>query len=202
MSNILTRTLTSFKEGTVRQKFAVRAKGVKAFFLKRMTWILWYPGTAGWQCKLKALYLRMQGAEVGDDILMERAIIVKGAQKLKIGSHVGIGSFTLMTCSGGVSIEDYVMISTGCRILSANHKVAPVGEQYRYAGHRLAPVHLKRGCWIATNTIVLPGVTIGEGAVVIAGSLVTKNVPDFAYVGGVPAKFIMYREGYKPPPED
>lgn len=199
MPNILGRTLGSVREGTVKQKLRNRAQMVKMFVLKRLTWMIWYLGTAPWQCRVKAFILRLHGAKIGKALFMERGIVVKGARKLVVGDHVAIGSFSLLTCSGGVTIDDYVNLSTGCRILSANHKVAPVGEQYRYSGHQRAPVHLKKGCWIATNAIVLPGVTVGEGAVVVAGSLVTKNVPDFAYVGGMPAKFIMFREGYKPP---
>lgn len=191
--------MASLREGTVKQKFAVRNKMFKAAVLKRMAWLLWSLGTGGWQMAIKAWYLRRHGAEVGKDFLMERAVIIKGAGELKIGDHVGIGSFSLLTCAGGVTIEDYVMISTGCRVISSNHRVPPVGEEARFAGHRNARVHLKRGCWLATNAIVLPGVTVGEGAVVIAGSLVTKNVPDYAFVGGVPARVMMYRDGYVPP---
>ena len=52
--------------------------------------------------------------------------------------------------------------------------------------------------YLISNAIILPGVTVGEGAIVVAGSLVTKDVPDWAYVGGNPARFMMFREGYKP----
>ena len=202
MPNILVRTLTSIRKGTATQKLAVRMRMLKIAILKRFEWIVFYLGRSRSHCKIKAAYLRGFGAEVGKDLLMERSVIIKGAANLKIGDHVGIGSFSLLTCSGGVTIEDYVMISTGCRVISANHRVLPVGEQYRYAGHRRSPIHLKEGCWLATNTIVMAGITIGKGAVVMAGSLVTKNVADYAYVGGVPARFIMYREGYKPPDPD
>ena len=196
--NILVRAYQSLQEGTLKKKLAVRWHMFAYAWFKRTTWIIWYLGSAPWQCRIKAWYLRLQGAQVGSHLLMERAIIIKSVDGLRMGDHVGIGSFSLITCGGGVTIDDYVMISTGCRVISANHMVLPAGEQYRYAGHRSAPIHLKKGCWIATNAIVLPGVTIGEGAVVCAGSLVVGNVPDYAFVGGVPAKFMMYRDGHAP----
>jgi len=202
VANLLVRTLRSIRKGTVRERLAARVRVTRKIVLGGFTWIIWSLGTAKWQCRLKSAYLRAQGAQVGGGLFAERGIVIKGAEGLRMGNNVGIGSFSLLTCAGGVIIEDEVNISTGCRVISANHRVSPVGgATIRQSGHILAPVHLKRGCWLATNAIVLPGVTVGEGAVVIAGSLVTKDVPDYAYVGGVPARFFMYREGYKPPPQ-
>jgi len=198
LSNILARAVHSLHEGTFQQKLAVRRHMVRHAILKRLDWLMWVLGAAPWQSAIKAWYLRRQGARVGRDLFMERAVIVKGADGLRMGDRVMVGSFSLLTCSGGLTIEDEVNISTGCRVLTGNHRVLP-GVPIRDSGHDYAPVHLKKGCWLATNAIVVPGVTIGEGAVVTAGSLVVSNVPDYAYFGGVPARFMMYRKGYRPP---
>lgn len=199
MANIVVRTIQSVGEGTVRQKLGVRMHMLHWGILRRMDWIVFYLGSAPWQCAIKSWYLELWGAQIGKRLFLERSVSVKGAEDLKIGNDVAIGSFSLISASGGLTIEDNVMISPGCRVVCGNHKVPRVGEDYRYAPSWTAPIHLKRGCWLATNTIVLPGVTIGEGAVVVAGSLVNRDVPDWAYVGGNPARFIMYRDGYKPP---
>lgn len=200
MANLLVRTVHSIREGNAGERVAARLRVMRKVTLGGFSWIIWSLGTARWQCRLKSVYLRAQGAQVGTGLFAERWVVIKGAHALRMGNNVGIGAFSLITCAGGVTIEDEVNISTGCRVISANHRVSPVGgATIRKSGHIFAPVQLKRGCWLATNAIVLPGVTVGEGAVVIAGSLVTKDVPAYAYVGGVPAKFIMYREGYKPP---
>lgn len=199
MPNVVVRAFQAAREGTFRKKLGVRMHELHWGILRRMEFLVFYLGTAPWQCRIKAWYLRLWGAEVGKDLFMERAVVVKNAHLLKIGNNVAIGSFTLITAGGGIVIEDNVNISTGCRVVGVNHKAGPVGVDYRFAPCWTAPIHLKRGCWLATNAIVLPGITVGEGAVVMAGSLVTKDVPDWAFVGGVPAKFIMFREGYKPP---
>lgn len=199
MPNIVVRALKSTRSGTFRQKLGVRLHELHWAILQQMEWLVFYLGKAPWQCAIKAWYLRLWGAKIGNNLYMERSIMVKGAEDLVIGDNVAIGAFTLINAAGGLIIEDNVNISTGCRVVCVNHKVTPVGVDFRFAPCWTAPIRLKKGCWLATNAIVLPGVTVGEGAVVIAGSLVTKDVPDWAYVGGMPAKFMMFREGYKPP---
>lgn len=199
MPNLIVRTLRSVRDGSARQKLDVRRAMFRAGIWRRTEFLLWYMGYAPWQCRFKAWYLRQFGATIGEALYMERCVTIRSPERMKVGNHSGIGAFSVVTCGGGMTIGDYVMIGYGCRVMSANHKVLPVGQQFRYAGHVTAPVHLKDGCWLGTNAIVLPGVTVGEGAVVAAGSLVTRNVPDYAYVGGVPAKFMFYRKGYKPP---
>ena len=199
MANVVVRTLRAVRDGTVREKLAVRRAMFRALVWNNTEFLLWHMGYAPWQCRFKAWYLRRFGATIGDDFYIERGVTIRAPEGLKIGAHSGIGALSVVTCSGGVTIGDCVMIGYGCRIMSANHRVLPVGEMFRYAGHNTAPVHLKDGCWLGTNTIVLPGVTVGEGAVVAAGSLVTRDVADFSYVGGVPARFMFYRQGYKPP---
>lgn len=195
----MTRAVQAVREGTFRRKIRVRLHELHWAVLNRLEFLVFYLGKAPWQCAIKAWYLRRWGAKVGRNLYMERAIMLKGAEDLEIGDNVAIGAYTLINAAGGLVIEDNVNISTGCRVVCVNHKVPPVGEDARFAPCWSAPIRLKKGCWLATNAIILPGVTVGEGAVVIAGALVTKDVPDWAYVAGNPAKFMMYREGYKPP---
>jgi acetyltransferase-like isoleucine patch superfamily enzyme len=59
-------------------------------------------------------------------------------------------------------------------------------------GYPPSPVRIKKGTWLGLHSIVLGGVTIGEGSVIAAGAVVTKDVPDFASTGGFPAKVLMY----------
>jgi acetyltransferase-like isoleucine patch superfamily enzyme len=199
VSSIVIRAIQSARDGTFRQKIRVRIHEIHWGILHQLEWLVFYLGKARWQCAVKAWYMRLWGAEVGKNLYMERAVMLKGAEDLKIGDNVAIGAFSLINAAGGLIIEDNVNISTGCRVVCVNHQVPPVGIDARFAPCWSAPIRLKKGCWLATNAIILPGVTVGEGAVVVAGSLVTKDVPDWAYVAGVPAKFMMFREGYKPP---
>jgi acetyltransferase-like isoleucine patch superfamily enzyme len=199
MANLIVRTFQSIGEGTVREKLKTRRAMLRAHAWRRAESILWYMGNSSWQCRWKAAILRRFGATVGSRLYMERAVIVRGPDGLQMGSDCAVSAFTVLTCSGGLTIGDHVMVGYGCRVLTANHRVLPAGRHFRYSGHETAPVVLKSGCWLGTNVVVLPGVTVGEGAVAAAGAVVTRDVPDNTYVGGVPAKVIGYREGYSVP---
>ena len=91
----------------------------------------------------------------------------------------------------GITIEDDVMLGSGVHIYVHNHKFDDPSMPIIDQGHYLSePVLLKRGSWIGAGSIILPGVTIGRNAVVGAGAIVTKNVPEFTVVGGNPARVL------------
>lgn len=91
----------------------------------------------------------------------------------------------------GITLEDDVMLGSGVQIYVANHRFdntqIPIIDQGHHAS---SPVTLKRGCWIGANSIILPGVVIGENTVIGAGSVVTKNIPPRVVAVGNPAKII------------
>ncbi len=93
--------------------------------------------------------------------------------------------FSFFSASGGIEIEDDVMIAPCVRIATINHDFKNRHTIYRYG-----KVIIKKNAWIGMNVTILPGVTIGENAVVAAGAVITKDVPDNAVVAGVPAKTI------------
>ena len=103
--------------------------------------------------------------EIGDDTIIGDHVFLDGRAKLKIGNHVDIAS--------------EVMIYNSEHDLTAEDFVATV-----------APVEIGDYVFIGPRAVILPGVTIGRGAVVAAGAVVTRDVPEFAIVGGVPAKVI------------
>ena len=80
------------------------------------------------------------------------------------------------------------MIAPGVRIATINHDMNERHTTYTYG-----KVHIKKNAWIGMNVTICPGVTIGKYAVVAAGAVVTKDVPDYAVAGGVPAKIIRYQ---------
>ncbi|WP_158856666.1 CatB-related O-acetyltransferase [Lunatibacter salilacus] len=105
-------------------------------------------------------------------------------------SYVGKGC----TIYPGVSIGRYTMIAPDVKIIGGDHRFDIVGTPSTFSGrHILERTYIGRDVWIGTNSIILCGVTIGDGAIVAAGSVVSKNIPEFAIVGGVPAKLIKYR---------
>lgn len=109
--------------------------------------------------------------------------VVRG-NKVKIGRNVVIMNNSLFMAAGGITIDDDVMVAANAQLISNNH------DLYDHQVLTCKPVHLKRNCWIGAGATILPGVTVGENAVVAAGAVVTKNVEPNTIVGGNPAKII------------
>ncbi len=120
---------------------------------------------------------------------------------VKIGKHVFIGGGNILdrVYPGLITIEDYVSIAGGVYILTHSNPTTPLRKILGPDSNIVAPVHIKKGAWIAINVVILPGVTIGECSIVSAGSVVTKDVPPFSLVGGIPAKEI---RNYNPNTKD
>ena len=116
----------------------------------------------------------------------------------RIGCHVGENVFvgdSVKIDSGHsdlIYIEDGVSIAGGTRLLCHQRDFSNycVGDEYLALGYILKPIHLRKGCLVGMETFVMPGVTIGEGAIVGAGSLVTKDVPAWTIATGRPAKVV------------
>ncbi|HHV72868.1 MAG TPA: acyltransferase [Clostridia bacterium] len=115
---------------------------------------------------------------------------------MSIGDSVYIGPEARFYGLGGITIEDGVVIGPRVSILSANHNYDGVSLEYLPFDQKvvLQPVKIEQNVWIGYGSIIVPGVTIGEGAVVAAGSVVTRDVPSCAVVGGNPARIIKYRD--------
>ena len=109
--------------------------------------------------------------------------VVRG-KNVKIGKNVVVQTNSLFMSAGGITIEDDVLVAANAQLISNNH--APEEHQILTC----KPVVLKRNCWIGAGATILPGVTVGENAIVGAGSVVTKDVEPNTVVGGIPAKLI------------
>lgn len=91
-----------------------------------------------------------------------------------------------------IEIEDNVHIDERCHLLCHKRDLTDYfyGEDYSRLGYKKGKIHICKGCSIGTQSFIMPGVTIGEGAIVGAGSLVTKDVPPYSIVVGRPAKLL------------
>ncbi len=107
---------------------------------------------------------------------------------LKIGANSIINQHCRLDSRGGLSIGSNVSISADVCILTADHDI----QSPKFAG-RSAPVVVDDYVYIGTRAMILPGVSIGVGAVVAAGAVVTRNVAAYSVVGGVPARLIGQR---------
>tara|TARA_R110002050_G_scaffold97132_1_gene202059 strand:- start:9658 stop:10215 length:558 start_codon:yes stop_codon:yes gene_type:complete len=125
-------------------------------------------------------------------------IRIKGRPlNFKIDSTSHLKSNSFIECSGGVTIGRYFHTGSGLTIFSSNHNYNSETKIPYDQTSINKPVIIKDFVWLGSNVTLVPGVSIGEGAIVGAGSVVTKDVPDFAIVGGNPAKVIKYRNVQK-----
>lgn len=116
----------------------------------------------------------------------------------KMGCKVGKGCFIGdnvridLGHADMITLEDGVSIAGGSRLLCHQRDFSNycVGDDYNKLGYVIKPIILKKGCLIGMESFVLPGVTIGEGAIVGAGSLVTKDIPAWTVATGRPAKVV------------
>ncbi len=115
---------------------------------------------------------------------------------LFIGDGAYIGRFVQVNAWRQVTIGRQVLIGDRVFISDADHNFATLDVPVKLQGDRfVGSVNLLDGCWIGVGAAILPGVTIGRNAVVAANAVVTRNVPDFTVVGGVPARTIKLLEG-------
>ncbi|MEX0882152.1 MAG: acyltransferase [Cyclobacteriaceae bacterium] len=113
---------------------------------------------------------------------------------LKVGNNSSIGPYAYIGCSGYIEIGNNVMMSPRVSIYSENHIFEDSQKPMIDQGVKRSYVKVGDDCWIAANVVILPGVTIGQGAVLAAGSIVTRDVPPFTIVAGNPAKVIKTRK--------
>jgi acetyltransferase-like isoleucine patch superfamily enzyme len=105
---------------------------------------------------------------------------------IKLGRNVFINHACSFLDLGGIIIEDDVQIGPRVNLVTENHPIDPATRKHL----DLNPIVLKRNAWIGAGATILPGVTVGENAIVAAGAVVNRDVPGNSIVGGIPAKFI------------
>jgi len=137
---------------------------------------------------LRLFLYRKIGMKIGRNCVIRRGIYLGSPNELDVGDGTFLGRASLY-CTGGVKIGRNVNVSDGVVIITAKHDVNSLGFEALYE-----PVKIEDWAWLATSAIILGGVTVGEGAVVAAGAVVTKDVPAYAIVGGNPAVIIGQRE--------
>ena len=129
----------------------------------------------------------------GNNVNIEHGANFGTGKGISIGNNSGLG----INCNvrGPLFIGDNVMMGPDVIIMTSKHEFSRLDIPMCDQG--FAPVKevvINDDVWIGTRVIILPGVTIGTGAIIAAGAVVSKDVPDYAIVGGVPAKVLKYRK--------
>lgn len=140
--------------------------------------------------RLRALVLRGAGFNIGAGAIVLGTPVVGGSgnvnSRLTTGRGIFINARCFLDLSAPVYIGHRVSFGQGVTVLTESHDIGT--SDRRAASRFVAPVAIGDGAWIGARSVILPGVTIGTGAVVAAGAVVTRDVPPNTIVAGIPAK--------------
>lgn len=136
--------------------------------------------------EVRSLLSQITGSGIDETTTVFTPLHINYGKHTKIGNNVFINFDCVLLDLGGITIEDNVLIAPKVSLLSEGHPVTPETRATLTTGH----IHIKKNAWIGAGAIIMQGVTIGENAIVAAGAVVSKDVPDNTIVGGIPAKII------------
>lgn len=141
------------------------------------------------------------GITIGNNFSLGRNSIIECTgvirelgEELIIGDNVGIAANAFIAMRGKVTIGDNTIFGPGVSIHAENHNFSDIDKPIRKQGATRKGVTIGNDCWIGSKAIILDGVKIGNHTIIAAGAVVTKDVPDYAIVGGIPAKIIKRRK--------
>jgi len=142
--------------------------------------------------RLRTKILRLAGIAIGEATTIGGALSVHGggrpSSRITIGSNCWINDACVLDASAQITIGDRVAFGQGVMILTNTHHLGP--STYRAGPLTAVPVVVEHGVWVGARSTILPGVTIGAGAIVAAGALVNRSVPANTLVAGVPARHV------------
>ena len=142
------------------------------------------------------LVFHPENIEIGNNVYIGHNTILKGYYKNKmiIGDHTWIGQNCFLHSAGGITIGKAVGMGPMVKILTSVHKEDELSKPILFCDLEFWEVIIEDGCDVGTGSIILPGVKIGEGSIVGAGTVVTKDVESYSVVAGVPAKILKRRK--------
>ena len=141
------------------------------------------------------------GIEIGDNFTLGKYAIIECTgvlrnvgNSLKIGDNVGINHYCFIGVRGDITIGDNVIFGPRVNIFSENHNFDKLDVPIKNQGVTKLKTVIGNDVWIGANVSIMAGVNIGDGCVIAAGAVVTKDIPAHSIVGGVPAKVIKNRK--------
>lgn len=135
----------------------------------------------------RKLYYRSLGAKLGNNVTFHFKTEIRAVEKLTVGKGTIIGDNAILDARNGLTIGENVNLSSNVSIYTEQHNHRSPTFSCNFPGRKME-VNIGKRAWLGSNCIILPGVTIGEGSVVCAGAVVSKDVEPFTVVAGIPAR--------------
>jgi acetyltransferase-like isoleucine patch superfamily enzyme len=143
--------------------------------------------------RARALIFSIFMVRVGKRTYFSRDVVILSPRNVKIGSDVTINVGCRLDGNGGLDIGDFSMFGTNVTVLTAGHKFDDVDIPMKSQGNWTKKTTIGSDVWVGNNAVIMPGVVLGDGAIVGANSVVSKDVKPFNVVAGSPAKVIKIR---------
>lgn len=183
---------------SILRKLVLEFKAWKELFIRSMP----VDSVLGYTFRKKYWSKRLKN--VGKNPVFYRMSSIINPSVVRVGDNFALGEYSVVDAnnSHGVYFGDNILIANRVYFRAANHKYELLHVPINQQGHESPQFPYKEGfysivvednVWIGTNVTILPGVKIGEGSIVAAGAVVTKDIPAYAICGGVPAKILRYR---------
>lgn len=137
---------------------------------------------------IRKLFYKIGGCYIGKHTIINMFQHFINISNLKIGNYSHINRYCFLDARGGITIGNNVSISYYVKLITGSHDINESDFPVK-----LSTIIINDYVWIGAGATILQNVNIGTGAVICAGAVVTKNVPDYAIVAGIPAKIIGYR---------
>jgi putative colanic acid biosynthesis acetyltransferase WcaF len=146
---------------------------------------LFFQNAIPWPSAVRVELLRMFGARMGNNVVLRANVNVSFPWRLTIQDHVWIGEDVGILSLAQVTIETNVCVSQRAYLCTGSHDFR--SNDFKL---RVAPITIRSGSWVAACAFIGPGVELGAGSVVSAGSVVLENVPPNSFVRGNPAEIV------------
>jgi acetyltransferase-like isoleucine patch superfamily enzyme len=138
------------------------------------------------RAEVRMLFSRLTGVQIDETFELLPPFYTDFGRNIRVGKRVFINHCCEFMDRGGITVGDGVLFAPKVNLVTIGHPLNPAERRATFT----SPIVIGNGVWIGVGATVMPGVTIGENAVVAAGAVVTKDVPPNTVVGGVPAKVI------------
>lgn len=150
------------------------------------------PGMIG--VRIRNRYYRKKFASCGNWVFIQSGVIFRGKENFFIGNDCNLSFDVFISASGKVKLGDRVLIAPGVKIYSDNHIFSDPDKPILEQGWEYKEVVIEDDVWIGADCFIKPGVTIGKGAVVSAGSVVSKSLPAYSISAGNPVRVVAWRK--------
>lgn len=146
-----------------------------------------------WVKPIRQMYWKRRLAGFGENVEISQNVLMEFPSRITIGNNVFLNRGTLLTARAPISVGDDCLIGPYSIVNSGDHSFDTLDTPIRNQKHKFSAISIGQDVWIGAHVTILRGVTIGDGAVVAAGSVVRDDVPPRTLVAGVPARPVKLR---------